>query len=78
MNEISQNKNTCKGRRFSRVSGRSKRRVISYLVSELAQASRHRVFKFTQVFPKNIISCTHGTKCVSTHFMAAIIGGGPR
>lgn len=48
-----------------------------HLVSEFAQAGRHRVAKLSQVPPTEIISLTLETEYGSAYFMAVIIGGGP-
>lgn len=72
----SQNRNTCKGRALSTESvGQTE--GDRYLVSKLAQPSRHRVIEFSQMSPTHIISQTRETGCGSTYFIAFIIGGGP-
>jgi len=75
-NTTSQNKNTCKSRALSGLlveqAGSDR-----YLVSELAQASRHRIAEFSQVPPAHTISQIFEMVCGSTHFIAVIIGGGP-
>ena len=71
-----QNKNTCKSRALSGVSvGQVER--DRYLVSELAQAGRDRVFELSQMSPTHGVSQTLELGCGSTYFIAFIIGGGP-